>query len=497
MTLLHYATQMSVNPSIQNKRVGILIITYNAVGTVIQVLKRIPLAVLDNVEEIVIFDDASQDHTFEAAYGYKSLQGIDKLTVLKNEQNLGYGGNQKKGYGYFIDNGFDIVVLLHGDGQYAPEMLAAMYRPIVESRADAVFGSRMMTEFGGPLKGGMPLYKFIGNRILTFYENRALKMNLTEFHSGYRAYSLDALRQINLDHMADDFHFDTEIIIKLNHQHFRILETPIPTYYGDEISYVNGFRYAWDVYRAVRRYLQASRSIRKHPEFAEYYVHYPLKQTRYSSHYYIEQMVGQQKDVLDCACGEGALAARLMKNGNTVLGIDILDCASELPPDRFISANLDHGLDDVSEELTGKIFDVIVLADILEHLREPERLLADCRSYLKPNGAILISLPNVANIYVRINLLFGRFNYTDRGILDITHLRWFTRKTARALIREGGYRICRERTTIVPIDLVLGLAPDSFMNKILSNAIRIVTSLFPTLFGYQFLFEVVDENTDH
>src|SRR5581483_7156000 len=139
---------------------------------------------------------------YALAVGYKAISGIDKLRVIKNAQNQGYGGNQKLGYQYFISKGFDVVVLLHGDGQYAPEILANMYAPIVSGEADAVFGSRMMPEYGGALKGGMPLYKYVGNRILTFFENYPLGMHLTAFHSGYRAYSVEALRQIDFAHMT-------------------------------------------------------------------------------------------------------------------------------------------------------------------------------------------------------------------------------------------------------------------------------------------------------
>ncbi len=120
-----------------------------------------------NVEEIAVFDDASQDATYELAVGIKALRASTKLQVLTHPKNLGYGGNQKAGYRYFIEKGFDIVVLLHGDGQYAPEILSHLYHPIVSGEADAVFGSRMMKDYGGPLKGGMPLYKYVGNRILT------------------------------------------------------------------------------------------------------------------------------------------------------------------------------------------------------------------------------------------------------------------------------------------------------------------------------------------
>src|SRR6185369_6298213 len=175
-----------------------------------------------------ILDDASQDSTYELALGYKSVSQIDKLHVVRHPKNLGYGGNQKAGYEYFAEKGFDVVVLLHGDGQYAPEILSHLYSPIVRGQADAVFGSRMMRTYGGPLKGGMPLYKYVGNRILSIFENSLLRLNLTEFHSGYRAYSLRALKQIEFSRMTNDFHFDTEIIIKLHHQHYDIKEVPIP-----------------------------------------------------------------------------------------------------------------------------------------------------------------------------------------------------------------------------------------------------------------------------
>lgn len=252
-------------------RIGILIVAYNAAATIADVLARIPRAVWDAVSEVAVFDDASQDETSVRAQEYGAKAGHANLTVIRNERNLGYGGNQKRGYRYFLDKGFDVVVLLHGDGQYAPEMLPDLYGPILRAETDAVLGSRMTALFGGPLRGGMPFYKYAGNRLLTLFANRLLGMRLTEFHSGYRAYSLAALRQIDLTHMTDDFHFDTQIIIKLHHQGFRIKEVPIPTFYGDEISRVNGLKYAADVLRAVIRYRQTKRAAARHAEFAEYF----------------------------------------------------------------------------------------------------------------------------------------------------------------------------------------------------------------------------------
>jgi glycosyltransferase involved in cell wall biosynthesis len=470
-------------------RIGILIVAYNALSTLLPVLKRITPNVWQNVEEVVVFDDASSDATFELAVGLKTLRNIPKLSVLKHQTNLGYGGNQKAGYRYFLDKGFDVVVLLHGDGQYAPELLAHLYHPLVQGTADAVFGSRMMRTYGGALKGGMPLYKYVGNRILTAFENRALTLHLTEFHCGYRAYSLRALDHIDFSRMTNDFHFDTEIIIKLHHQRFRITEVPIPTAYGDEICYVNGMRYARDVVRAVYRYKQTCRSTRRYPEFSEYFVHYPIKQAKYSSHNTVQRLVGSNQEVLDLGCGEGSFAAELAKNGNRTVGVDAVPVPLESSPlHEFVRLDLECGLEPLLQSLGSRRFDYVLMLDILEHLRRPEQVLSQAAGALRDNGRIIVSLPNVANITVRLMLLFGRFNYTERGLLDRTHLRFYTHKTARRLLEQSGYEIVRKETTVMPIELLLGLAPESILMRALSGILASLTALMPGLLGYQIIF---------
>ena len=167
------------------------------------------------------------------------------LTVLRNPENQGYGGNQKIGFHYAIQRGFDFVALIHGDGQYAPERLPELIEPLAAGQADAVFGSRMLKK-GDARRGGMPFYKFVGNRILTTVQNRLLRANLSEWHSGYRIYATRALRRIPFHLNSNVFHFDTEIIIQLLLSGARLQEVPIPTYAGDEISHVNGMLYAKD-----------------------------------------------------------------------------------------------------------------------------------------------------------------------------------------------------------------------------------------------------------
>ena len=226
------------------KRIGIFIINYNAVNHLTSTIKRIPKDVYDMVEEIFVIDDCSKDNSYYAAVGFKSEHNIEKLTVHRNEKNQGYGGNQKVGYQYAIDRGFDIVALVHGDGQYAPEVLGDLLAPLINDQAEMVFGSRMAVK-GAALRGGMPLYKYVGNRILTFLQNRMSGLRLSEYHSGYRLYSVEALKKIPFQSFTNTWHFDTQIILSLAERDQRIVEIPIPTYYGDEICHVNGIPYAW------------------------------------------------------------------------------------------------------------------------------------------------------------------------------------------------------------------------------------------------------------
>ncbi len=303
-------------------RIAICVVAYNAVTTLAETLDRIPADVLSRIEEIYVFDDSSRDDTYLVGMGYKTVKGLGgKLNIYRNPVNLGYGGNQKLGYDYAIQKGYDAVVLLHGDGQYAPEVLGDLLAPIERGEADAVFGSRMLKP-GGARRGGMPLYKFVGNKILTTLQNRLLGMHLSEFHSGYRVYSCAALKQIPYHRCSDDFHFDTEIIIQLHAKGFRIAERPIPTYYGNEICYVNGMKYALDVVRSTTNYCLHQSGLRYVPAFDTGTPNYPFKTGRWSSHQQVVRLVPPGQRVLDVGCGEGAIAEELKARGCEVVGID-------------------------------------------------------------------------------------------------------------------------------------------------------------------------------
>lgn len=208
-----------------NKRVVIILPAYKAAKTLKKTLDDIPPGIAD---EIILVDDASPDKTVEVA---KQL-GIKYIFV--HPRNLGYGGNQKTCYTEALKLGADIIVMVHPDYQYDPKVIPHLIEPIQKEKADAVFGSRMMK--GGALEGGMPRWKYNANILLTALENVVIGVYLSEYHSGFRAYSAKYLRAINFLANSNGFIFDTEIIVQGRLKNMKIEEIPIRTRYFPEAS---------------------------------------------------------------------------------------------------------------------------------------------------------------------------------------------------------------------------------------------------------------------
>lgn len=212
----------------KNKKVVVVLPAYNAAATLQQTLNEIPM---DLVDEIILCDDASKDNTVSLA---KSL-GINH--IIEHKQNRGYGGNQKSLYNKALEINADIVIMLHPDYQYTPKLIPTMVNIIGEGLYEVVLGSRILGK--GALKGGMPVYKYIANRFLTATQNLLINYKLSEYHTGYRAFGSNVLRNINFNANSDDFVFDNQMLSQIVYKGIDIAEVTCPTKYFKEASSIN------------------------------------------------------------------------------------------------------------------------------------------------------------------------------------------------------------------------------------------------------------------
>ncbi|MEQ9112860.1 MAG: glycosyltransferase family 2 protein [Miltoncostaeaceae bacterium] len=219
--------QAAPEEAVDRPKVIVVMPAYNAAQTLEETFKGIPEGAAD---EVILVDDRSADDTVARA---RTLP----VHVVWHPHNVGYGGNQKTCYLEALQRGADVVVMLHPDGQYEPALVPALVAPIVEGRADMVLGSRLAE--GRARQGGMPLYKYLANRALTRFENRVLGTELSEMHSGYRAYSRELLLTVPFLRNNLGFSFDSEMIMQSVHFGFRIAEVPVPTKYFAEASSIS------------------------------------------------------------------------------------------------------------------------------------------------------------------------------------------------------------------------------------------------------------------
>ncbi len=442
------------------KKILVIILTYDAGRHIAALLERIPRALFSHPDftcDLLMLDDASRDDTMAQAKAYLQSHTL-KVRLLKNPVNQGYGGNQKIGYAYAIENGYDVAVMLHGDGQYPPEMIEAMVGPLLAGEADCMLGSRMI-ERKSARKGGMPLYKFVGNIILTKVQNWLLGSRLSEFHTGFRAYSLKALASVPFAQNSSDFDFDTDILIQFLCTGKRIREIAIPTYYGDTVSHVNGMKYACQVIRNT--------VVAKLQPFGIFYdpkfdflpkgpgVRYPDKTGFDSSHSWAVRRVGAGSRVLDLGCGtEMAILTSLKHKGCIVYAIGATTEPLQPTEAHYRQADFNDAGFALSRDEAGA--DTVLLMDVIEHLDSPELFLDRLHTQVQDRlPQLCITTANVGFVLVRLSLLAGQFNYGRRGILDLTHKRLFTFASIKRLLRTHGFQI--ESVEGIPAPFALAL----------------------------------------
>lgn len=468
-------------------RVLVFIIAYDAANEICSVLERIDKKLFNSRHiHFLVLDDASSDATASIASKWGRAQGVGNLTVLRNPVNQGYGGNQKLGYRFALDSGFDLVILLHGDGQYAPELLPRFMDVWQKTQADVILGSRMANPQGAHA-GGMPFYKLVGNRVLTGVQNLLTGQNLSEYHTGYRAYSTAFLRGIPFEIDTNDFHFDTEILLQAFHVGAKIEEFPIPTHYGNEVCHVNGMRYAKDVLLATLQFALHQYGMLCSLKYQEIK---PDGDDRRDGVLYPAQimaldLIGQTRAsrILDMGGGLG-----MPENACNERGFEVKNIApgevQAVPASAWEQARDFRP----SLSLDPFSFNMVLLLDVIARLERPEQMLLDLRNSStslvsrQTSPVLVVSVPNIAFISLRIGLLFGRFNYAERGILHISQRRLFTRSALERMLRDCGYIIQDIRPLPVPFRKVIG-GPTG---RALESLSKMLASLWPGMFAFQF-----------
>lgn len=391
--------------------------------------------------------------------------------------------------------------MLHADGQYAPEQVRDVYGPVADGRADVVLGSGTMRN-GDAVAGSPSRGKHFGNRVLTRLQNALTGLHLSEFHTGYRAYSARFLRSVPFRENSDEWNFDVEILLQAAISGARILEVPVPARRGNKISRMNGIAGAWRCvatcigYFLARKGLFYRRSFDVNLSGRKYFGKFD---DPYSSHSMVWAWLGQEglsgANVLGLGVGDASLTQKMADAGANVTCVEIDEEAGTLASAharRVVRGNLEQ-LDFRVDGAEGA-FDLCVAADIFEHLVKPDKTVSKLKIPLKRNGRLLVSLPNVANAYVRLNLLFGRFPYYRKGILDETHLHFYTLRSMRRMLERTGWIVEKSGVTSIPVAIVFPFLRKRLFRWVL-RAWHGLTLCLPGLLGYQGVFVCRNPNS--
>ncbi len=466
------------------KKLLIYIVAYNVQDNLISLLNRIPENVLKEFDcEVLIIDNSSTDDTFNVAYSQELSNLRLNVKVLYNPIKQAYGGNQKLGIEYAIRNDFDGFILLHGNGLYAPEVMHQMVSPVLNGKADMVIGSRVLKK---QTKQRIPFYKKAGNRLLTNFHNKIHQSELTDFHSGYRAFSVKSLKSLPYASNSNDFLFDSQIIIQHLLAQKTIAEVFIPTYSGKEMYLFNCFTYGMAGIKATLASKLHQRSIfyKREYDVSDPFEDYSLKLGYMSSHSMAIENTEPNGCVLDIGGGQGRIAKELKKKACVITGIDMCEQKDDSIYEAFYQRNLDF----LELDFDMTKFDTLLLLDIIEHLSQPEEFLDKLRAgFGLSQPKVILTTPNIGFFITRFQLLLGQFNYGKEGILDKTHKRLFTFKTLKTLCKQCGYTIEKTKGVPAPFPKALG---KNFLGMGLLNINRFLIFLNRRLFAYQIYLEI-------
>jgi 2-polyprenyl-3-methyl-5-hydroxy-6-metoxy-1,4-benzoquinol methylase len=424
----------------------------------------------------------------------------NKLVIsLGNFKHMPYkdGIIHKSAISWALKNEFDILISIHGSGNFDLSNVSQMIYEIRQNSADAVFGSRLLSL----LSLNYPKYKFWGHKLLSYILKSIDDITATDPASNFRALNLKSISKIPYHLNSDGSQFDVEFIIQLHEADLKIKEiiTEIrpETEFGLQKSLAFGFHSIVSAlrYRMHKMGFGSGTTAFNSPL-------YEIKEAENTSHAKLLEMIPSKNSylkVLDVGCSSGQFAEALKKRGYHITGIDLEkspDIVNRL--DEFHKWDLDFGL---PQELSDTLFDVIVCADVLEHLKDPLKLLSELKTHLKANGSVFVSVPNISHWYSRIKIALGLFSYDKRGIFDESHLRFFTSISFKRLAQNAGFEVVRSDYTNTPLADILkrGMSKNSTSSyfNLIDDAAKIALKMWPNLFGYQLLFELKPKKTAH
>jgi SAM-dependent methyltransferase len=466
-------------PKLPKPRFALFLCDCSDAASLHKTLERIPVEAGESIREIVVMLDRPSRAPLSAAEA-RLGERQPKLRFHRPPRDSGYGAARKEAFEYALRAGFDHVIVMRGDGSHPPEELPRMIQLALEDAERFVLATRRGTKQGGPDDR-------LFHRLSTIAQNRILGMRLRDYHTSFRLYPCEALRRIPFQLNSNNSLFDVDVILQMRALGVLIHEEPlIDGAAGDGSGSDDLLHDLLACTTAIGYRLHQFHITRNGRFLVDHDVHYTLKSSKTGSHVQIVSAIAPGSRVLDLGCSSGLLARPLLEKNVRVTGVDAARgerLAKEL--EAYHQRDLELPL----ELPYGRIYEYVVCADVIEHLKQRGQLLRGARRYLKPDGKLIISTPNIALWFYRLSLLVGRFEYGPRGVLDETHVHLYTGSTFRREVERAGFQILSQRVTALPFEVVFESTGRSRLIRSLAFTYHLMARIWPSMFAYQYILE--------
>lgn len=445
-------------------------------------IASLPDAALDRLSEILVVHERSL--AWPAEFQAEMTRSCRvPLRFHRNPRDYAYGDARKAAFEYAIARDFTHVICLRAENRHPVDALPELLRDADSHPADLIIAARPNTAI-----------EKSDRNLGTSLHERILKLGMRDYQSSFRIYPMEALRVLPFQLNADDRTFDTELLIQCRGLGIGIREIATAGGWNEWDHFGERLR---GVYRstiaAVGYRLHQLHVTRRGQYIIDHDIHYTLKYSSTGSHMQIIDSIKPNTLVLDLGCSQGLLAQPLLEKSVKVTGVDVQPAANVAAE---LSEYFQRDLEEPCELPLGRIFDYVVVADVIEHVKNRTQLIRSARRYLKEGGRLIISTGNIALWFYRLSLVVGRFEYGPRGILDRTHVHLYTRDTFRREVERAGFHVLEERCTSLPFEVVFQSTGRSVWVQRFAGVYHLMARMWPELFAYQFILEAEIETLD-